>query len=412
MVSAVQSQAQTQTQTQTQTAAPSSSTSHILKLRAAVEEDRREDTTSSRLREPIELSNLFQDRYGKDIFDDLTPAIGTEFRKPGSSNDGRQGGLDLAAILQREEDGSQPIDQELWTQLAALVSHRGVVFFRGQNNLTPLLMNRLSSRISHFSGKPNASGMHIHPLSKEFSESGQFIGGEVIDSKPDAEGRQISFPSERSNFASAGWHTDISFEPIPSDYAMLQLRVIPKTGGDTLWSSMYSAYDALSPHMQQFLEGLTAVHDAEEFREQSAKYGFPLYTKARGHPENVGNNLRAVHPVIRTNPVTGYKGLYVNKSFTKRINELSIDESDMILAYLFRHIAENFNYQVRFKWRAHDLAIWDNRSTNHSGIFDFGNQRRTGDRACSLGEKPYFNAIESRSRKETIEQQDREAEAN
>ena len=93
-------------------------------------------------------------------------------------------------------------------------------------------------------------------------------------------------------------HTDISFEPIPSDYAMLQLRTLPKVGGDTMWSSMYSAYDGLSPAMQRFLEGLTAVHDAEEFREQSQKFGFPLYTKERGHPDNVGSKLHATHPCV------------------------------------------------------------------------------------------------------------------
>lgn len=176
------------------------------------------------------------------------------------------------------------------------VSHRGVVFFRKQTNLTQALLNKLATKISYASGKPIASKLHIHPLSKEFSESGQFIGGEKIDSEKDSEGRQISFKSEKSNFASAGWHTDISFEPIPSDYAMLQLRTLPRSGGDTMWSSMYSAYDALSPHMKVFLEGLTAVHDAEEFREQSAKYGFPLYTKERGHPDNTGDRLRTSHP--------------------------------------------------------------------------------------------------------------------
>lgn len=99
--------------------------------------------------------------------------------------------------------------------------------------------------------------------------------------------------------------------------------------------------------------------------------------------------------------MTGWKGLYVNKSFTRRINELSIDESDALLAYLFRHIAENFNFHVRFRWSKNDLCVWDNRTTNHSGTFDFGNQKRTGDRCCSLGEKPYLDP-NSRSRKEEL----------
>jgi alpha-ketoglutarate-dependent taurine dioxygenase len=119
---------------------------------------------------------------------------------------------------------------------------------------------------------------------------------------------------------------------------------------------MYSAYDALSKPMQIFLEGLTATHDAEMFRDQASRYNFQLFAGPRGHPENVGTNLRTVHPIIRTNPVTGWKGLYVNKTFTKRINELSKDESETLLQHLFRHIADNFNYQVRYTWEEDDVA--------------------------------------------------------
>lgn len=101
--------------------------------------------------------------------------------------------------------------------------------------------------------------------------------------------------------------------------------------------------------------------------------------------------------------MTGWKGLYVNKGFTKRINELSVDESDALLAYLFNHIAENFNFQVRFRWEKDDVVIWDNRSTNHSANYDYGSARRGGDRAASIGEKPYFDAQRSQSRQEYID---------
>ena len=88
--------------------------------------------------------------------------------------------------------------------------------------------------------------------------------------------------------------------------------------------------------MQSFLSTLTAVHDAEVFREQSRKHGFALRTLPRGAPENSGDEFRATHPIIRTNPVTGKRGLFVNKTFTKRIVELNWDESDALLNYLFR----------------------------------------------------------------------------
>jgi alpha-ketoglutarate-dependent taurine dioxygenase len=172
------------------------------------------------------------------------------------------------------------------------------------------------------------STLHIHPLTKEFSENGDYVGSITTDK---SEGRQISFADERSERASSGWHSDITFEPVPSDYAGLRITTLPETGGDTLWASAYSAYDALSPAFARFLETLTATHDAPSFRESAARHGFPLRHGPRGAPENVGDSLRAVHPLIRVNPVTGWKGLYVNKYFTSRINELTKDESDDLL---------------------------------------------------------------------------------
>jgi len=170
----------------------------------------------------------------------------------------------------------------------------------------------------------------------------------------------------------------ITFEPIPSDYAILKIHTLPETGGDTLWASAYEAYDRLSVPYRKFLEGLTAVHSAQRFKTVAARHGRSIRTEQRGAPDNVGDALRAVHPVIRTNPITGWKGLFVNKEyvtptqvganvrFTKRIREVTKDESDAILAYLFRHISENHDLQVRFKWNKNDIAIWDNRSVFHT----------------------------------------------
>jgi len=105
----------------------------------------------------------------------------------------------------------------------------------------------------------------------------------------------------------------ITFEKTPSDYAILKIHTLPESGGDTLWASAYEAYDRLSPQYQKFLEGLTAVHDASYFKVVAERYGKPLRTGNRGAPDNEGPELKAVHPVIRTNPVTGWKGLFVNK---------------------------------------------------------------------------------------------------
>jgi alpha-ketoglutarate-dependent taurine dioxygenase len=107
----------------------------------------------------------------------------------------------------------------------------------------------------------------------------------------------------------------ITFEKTPSDYAILKMHALPETGGDTLWASAYEAYDKLSVAYRTFLEGLTAIHSADRFNTVAARHGRKVRSAERGAPDNVGEELRAVHPVIRTNPVTGWKGLFTNKEY-------------------------------------------------------------------------------------------------
>jgi alpha-ketoglutarate-dependent taurine dioxygenase len=171
-------------------------------------------------------------------------------------------------------------------------------------------------------------------LTEEGSELGDQIS--VISSEKQKKGGGLTHQlSDTTRFASAGWHSDITFEPVPSDYAMLKIHTLPRTGGDTLWASGYEVYDRLSPALAQFLEGLTATHEAKFFHEEAARLGNPLRTTIRGSPLNQGPALEAVHPIIRTNPVTGWKSVYVNRGFTRRINGVTKDESDVLLQYLF-----------------------------------------------------------------------------
>lgn len=234
------------------------------------------------------------------------------------------------------------------------------------------------------------------PQTQELGENGLPIG--KIDSAPSTDGRQISFVDERSTFASGGFHTDISFEPRSAAYSILRMHTLPPCGGDTLFASAYKFYDILSPAMAAFLETLTATHSAEMFREQSRRHGFKLHMGPRGAPENVGDDFRATHPVIRTNPVTGLKGLFVNTCFTTRINELSVDESRNLLSYLFSLQHQCYDAHVRYCWEANDTAIWDNRSTTHNATFDY-TELRQGDRAVCCGEAAYLDP-NSLSRKE------------
>jgi len=329
-----------------------------------------------RVREPLKTSGSL---HSIEKFD-VTTVIGTEFSE----------GVQLTDLL------SAPNSDNLIRDLAILVSQRGVVFFRSQD-ITVRQQEQLGTRLGELSGKPATSKLHIHPLTAEFSEFGDYIS--VISS----EFNRISHDADiddKSMLASGGWHADITFEKTPSDYAILKIHTLPETGGDTLWASAYEAYDRLSPAYRTFLEGLTAIHSAQRFNTVAARHGRKIRTEARGAPDNVGDSLRAIHPVIRTNPVTGWKGLFVNKEFTQRIVEVTKDESDAILAYLFRHVSENHDLQVRFKWNKNDIAIWDNRSVFHTATNDY-DAVRTGDRVVSLGEHPYFDPA-SKSRREAL----------
>lgn len=159
--------------------------------------------------------------------------------------------------------------------------------------------------------------------------------------------------NKTSRYDATQWHSDIQFEPVPADYTSLRLTQLPSTGGDTLWASGYEIYDRFSRAYQKFFEGLTATFVGDGFLKAAAANPdrVKLYTDARGSPENVGGQLSAVHPVVRTNPVTGWKSIFALGPFPKYINELSNEESDELLAKFRQVIYENHELTVRFKWR-------------------------------------------------------------
>ena len=337
--------------------------------------------SQTRCLNPIVYSGSL-DRYKHQ---DLTPVIGREYE-----------GLQVTALL------DEPDRHRRIKDLAATISQRGVVFLRNQD-VNPYQMRELCELLTEIAGCPKSSGLHVHPLTEEGSELGDQIS--VISSEKQKRGGGLTHQlSDTSRYASVGWHADITFEPVPSDYAMLKIHTLPPTGGDTLWASGYEIFDRLSPAMQVFLEGLTATHDAKFFLEEAARLGNPVRKGIRGSPLNQGESLTAVHPVIRTNPVTGWKSVFVNKGFTRRINDVTKDESDMLLNYLFNLVTQNHDAQVRFKWKTNDLAIWDNRSNWHCATYDY-TEARAGDRVCSLGEAPYLD-LKSKSRRDALREAD------
>ena len=161
------------------------------------------------------------------------------------------------------------------------------------------------------------------------------------------------------------WHSDLTCQAEPSVLAVLQMRSCPPFGGDTLWANMAKAYDALSTPMKEFCEGLSALHDA-------SPHGDP--------------HKQAVHPVVRRHPVTGRKSLFVNEHFTRRIVELSHDESEALLKCLTRHATQS-RFTVRYAWQAGTVAMWDNRCTQHHVLDDFEGERVI-QRVTVMGDRP------------------------
>ncbi|ODN74522.1 hypothetical protein, variant 2 [Cryptococcus amylolentus CBS 6039] len=204
-----------------------------------------------------------------------TPSIGQEFSSE----------LQLSEILKADNS------DELIRDLAVTISQRGVVFLRAQD-LDIEGQKHLGRKLGELSGKPKDSTLHVHPTTEITSSKGDEIS--IINSE-----RQSRNVGDTSRLASHLWHSDITFEPVPSDYAILKLHTIPESGGDTVWASAYEAYSRISPELAKFLEGKEAFHEAGFFRKAAEQYGIELRTGQRGSPLNQGLSLSAIHPVIR-----------------------------------------------------------------------------------------------------------------
>ncbi len=176
------------------------------------------------------------------------------------------------------------------------------------------------------------------------------------------------------------WHSDVSCDAEPPMASILRLFEVPSNGGDTLFASMYAAYEALSDPMQAFLNNLNALHDGgPNYIDRAKRAG--IYNPNKTFPANS-------HPIVRTHPETGRKAIYVNKIFTQSIDGLPKDESRAVLDFLFQHIAKP-NFQCRFKWEKNSIAFWDNRCALHHAMWDYFPQQRRGYRVTIKGDKPF-----------------------
>jgi taurine dioxygenase len=175
------------------------------------------------------------------------------------------------------------------------------------------------------------------------------------------------------------WHTDVPFVDRPPDVAVLSMRCAPGVGGDTMWASLYEAYERLSPAMQRLVEGLELDLDLGTSREVVRKmYGDEYYARV------VEPATFSRHPLVRVHPGTGRRALYLCGAFMKGIAGMHQHESDALLRYL-TSLLDDPNLSCRWRWSTHDVAIWDERCTNHRALADHYPQYRKV-RRCLAGE--------------------------
>ena len=188
-------------------------------------------------------------------------------------------------------------------------------------------------------------------------------------------------PHEKQNIGEY-WHTDHSYDEAPALGSMLLAREVPDHGGDTMFSSMYAAYEALSDGMRSMLDKMTAVH--------SGTYAFGTKAPHRGELEeklqrSETADAEVEHPVVITHPISGRRALYVNRSFTQRFKDMTVQESKPLLDFLYAHAARP-EFTTRLRWRNGTLAFWDNRATHHLAVNDYHGQRRLMHRITIEGE--------------------------
>jgi sulfonate dioxygenase len=264
--------------------------------------------------------------------------------------------------------------------LARLISSRGVVFFRNQDDFDLEAQREL--------------GRYFGTLHKQATTS--------VPRQPGLEDVHVVFTSNRSVDQRAIftptflWHADVTYELQPPSYTSLKLLTGPPRGGggggggvgggvgggdNTLWLSQHAIYDALSSHMQKYLEALTALHSAYMRASGSCSLNRPIRRKL----------IATAHPLVRMHPVTGWKSLFFNPGFVTKIIGVPKTESNAIIKHLLEVIATTQEAHVRFQWGVNDVAFWDNRITSHMASYGFAPHCGHAVQVACHGEVPVFD---------------------
>jgi len=273
----------------------------------------------------------------------LSPAIGAEVF-----------GADLA----------QDLDDEVVREIRDALLEHCVVFFREQR-LTEAQHKAFARRFGSLTSHPMIRADAEHP--------------EIL--------KIVKQPEDANNFG-GDWHSDLTYTAEPALGSVLYARELPDFGGDTLFANTHLAYEALSDGMKRLLAPLRAVHSTDLSYGDDGRSGLIGDKESMPVAQQAYAPKTAEHPVVRTHPESGRKGLYVNKVFTTRLVGMTKEESAPLLEYLFRQV-ERPEFTCRFRWRTGSLAFWDNRVAQHYALNDYHGHRREMHRITVAGDRPF-----------------------
>lgn len=235
-------------------------------------------------------------------------------------------------------DFTQSIDGATKAKLIDAFSEHHVLSFRNQDGLTT---DHVLAASRVFGDRLEAHAFtHFHHLDEPLIM--------VLSNRVEGSGKPKGMRD-----AGTFWHSDVAYKPEPAKATMLYSLEVPNTGGDTLFCNLTRAYEDLSPDMKARLEGMKAWHYYAKLKRDVFESG-----KVIAPPE-------CLHPVVRTNPISGRKAIYITPAYTTRIDGLSAADSERLMEDIFEHCLQK-KYRMDYKWRAGDIVVWDNAAVMHS----------------------------------------------
>lgn len=275
----------------------------------------------------------------------------------------------IAGALGSEVSGVNLVEElsdEVLAEIRAALLENLVIFFRDQD-LTPERQLAFAQRWGDIHLHPFMVGMEGHP--------------EVL--------RIVKTPQDKKNFGGS-WHTDQMFSPKPAMGTILYAVEVPSTGGDTMFTNQYLAYETLSDRMKSLIGGLKTVCVGDNFKKNGGRSRKDMYPRQMSQmmvkdPGDV--QTTSIHPLVRTHPETGRKALYIG-GHVQSFDGMTDEESQPLIDFLMKHSTRP-EFTCRFRWERGSLAFWDNRCTQHFAVNDYPAETRIMHRITVCGDSPY-----------------------